>query len=153
MRLTNGQFVEQLLSVWVSSNELVHYLEVSMKLLKKYGRSILTKKYLIEVKKTSPEVVSVLSALKVADKSNIAKIKTIIRLIKEWAKDYIAEFVIKTGNENNYDTIKKFLDMKFADNSVEKKVDSDNLVKISGEWWFYKRWLEQDVKKILWVSN
>ena len=124
-----------------------------MKLLKKYGRSILTQKYLDEVKKTSSETADILAALKVSDKSKIPKIKTIIRLLKEKSQDYNAEFVVKLWDKNHYGLVKKFLDTKFVDSNIEQLESTVDTVKISGEGWFYKRSLEQDTKKLLGVSE
>jgi hypothetical protein len=82
---------------------------------------ILTQRYLNEVKKTSPEIADILSSLKIADKSTVAKIKTIVRLLKEKSTDYHEEFVVSLGNESQHNLVKKFLDEKFENSEIEQK--------------------------------
>lgn len=149
MRLTNGQFVDKLLSLSIPSNDIIHQLEVSMKLLKKYGRMLFTDKYIKEIHSKYSDIADLLQSLKIAKKHDMKTIKILIRLIKEKATDYYEEFIVKAWTEEHYMQMKAFLDKKFDKSSVENHTTMWNSVRVSWEGRYYKRGLEQDAKKLL----
>lgn len=149
MRLTNEQFVEQIMSFDVKSNDLVTYFVIGSKLLKTYGKVIYTESYSKIINNISPDLWRVILMLKLSKKDHPEDIKNLIRLIKSRSKNYTPEFTIKTDSEEHYTQIVSYLNENFEGNTTTKHTSMWNSIRVSGEWWYYKRWLSQDIQKIL----
>lgn len=152
MRLTDKQFVEQVLETNANPNDLIVSLEVVAKLLKKYGKIVYSKDFANSIKDISSEVYNLLFALKVSSKDDKNTIKNIIMLIKRMAKDYNPQFVVKTDSKTHNTQIQDFLNKKFEDWNVSLESNSEEGVSVSGEGRYYQRSLDQDVKKLLNIS-
>jgi len=148
---TNKQFINHVLSVKCSANEIITQLEVVILLVKKYGKLVYTDQYLTLIEEVVPDSTAMLIALKRANKLKVGLIRDIISLVKKYSNNYYKEFVVKTDTENHYQMVKSFLDGKFEGSKVDKHTTHGSGVRISWEGWYYKRWLEQDIKKILGV--
>jgi len=149
MKISDKQFVQHLVSWEVDSNELIHYFQVCEKLLKKYWRAIFTEKYLENIKKVSNTTYEMLVVLKKSNKDSALSIKNIIRIFKEIAKDYKPEFTIKSDSKDHNQKLEKHLKNTFQESNILQNQNIQDEIKISGEWRYYKRWFEQDVKKLL----
>ncbi len=152
MRLTNWQFVEQLLEHGDIVNDIVGYLRLSEILIKKYGKLLFLDSVLTSIRDVSVDLYYFLLLLKLSKKTSLKDIKKIIPLLKrQWAENYQKNFVISSSPEVASQDIKKYLYALFPDALVEHQEQDSEEVLVSGEWWYYKRWLEQDVKKLLWL--
>lgn len=150
MKISDKQFVKYLIEWWVSSNEIIHYFQVCEKLLKKYGKVVFGPKYLTEIQKASDVVAEILIILKKTGKTAATNIKNIIKSLKEVSKDYKQEFMIKSDSKDHNEKIKSHLITMFEDSKInQNQVVEQDEVRISGEWRYYKRWFEQDVKGLL----
>lgn len=152
MRLTDKQFVEQILETNANPNELIVNLELVIKLLKKYGKVVYGSDFAKNIKDISPEVHDLLFALKTASKDNVANIKNIISLIKKLDSNYNPTFVVKTDSKDHNTQIQDFLNKKFKDGDITSQGDIDQWVSVAGEGRYYQRSLDQDVKKLLKIS-
>ena len=149
MKISDKQFVKKLTSSNINTNELIHYFQICEKLLKKYWKQIFTFKYLENVKNVSTTTYEILSILKNINKDNNLSIKNIIRLLKEIAQDYKPEFTIKSDSIDHNRKIEDYLKSTFQESNIAKDQRPQDEIKISGEWRYYKRSFEQDVRKLL----
>lgn len=149
MKISDKQFVNQLLAWDNNTNEMIHYFQVCEKLLKKHWRAIFTSAYLENVQKASTIVYEVLLILKQTNKDNALSIKNIIKNLKETAKDYKPEFTIKSDSMDHNNALASHIKESFQESTIINDNASQDDVKISGEWRYYKRWFEQDIKKLL----
>jgi len=149
VHLTNEQLANHFLTIQQPINDIVVYLTVCQKLLKNYGKIVYSSAYFSLVTHISPELKNFLLILKASKKDSSEDIKHLIRIIKEKSSDYHPEFVVKTDSSDHYQQISSFLDTTFTNNTITQHTSKWNSIRVSWEWWYYKRWLEQDIKKLL----
>jgi len=101
------------------------------------------------IKKASSTVYEVLLILKKANKDTALNIKNIIKNMKEVAPDYKPEFTIKSDSLDHNHKLEVHIKHTFEESNIINDHPTQEDVKISGEWRYYKRWFEQDVKKLL----
>jgi hypothetical protein len=70
-------------------------------------------------------------------------------LLKKRAENYDKSFTILSDSQDHQLQIKWFLENRFAHLQVSHHVLEWEQISVAGEWWYYKRDLEQDVKKLL----
>jgi len=149
VHFTDKQFVNKLTSIDLPINKLVDNIQVVVFLVKKYWRVVFSKDYLDLIKKVSPDTGNMLVALKLANKHKIVSLRNIIGLLKKDFDDYKESFIVEVDTKEQYESVSWFLEKRFVGwKSLEKKSDMWN-VKVSWEWRYYKRWLEQDIVKLL----
>lgn len=130
-------------------NNLVYYLVVSEKLIKKYGKLLFVSEVLEQIKKESIDLYYFLLLLKSSKKTSVTNIKIIISLLKKQSKNYSSEFVVSVDTSVDQGPIQKYLEMNFDASLIEHKIVEGEEVFVAWEWRYYKRSLEQDVKKLL----
>jgi len=151
VRLTDKQFAQQLLALDMGANEIIKALLVSSRLLKWYGKMLYLDDCLDSVKHVSHNVYVMLLALKKTWKLKANNIRNLIAWTKKYSEWYHSEFVVKADTVEHYEDVKKYLDGKFLWSEITQHTTKWNSIRISGEGRYYKRWLEQDVEKLLWL--
>lgn len=149
VRLTDKQLVNQLLSAWFETNDLVDWLDMSMNLMKSYWKILYSGEVLDGIKGISSSTYLCLLILKITNKRDVTTIRNLISFVKKLSKNYADGFVVKANTSQHYEKVKKYLDTEFDWSHVEKYTTKWNSIRVSGEWRYYKRWLEQDVMKLL----
>ncbi len=151
MRITNWQLVEIMLADNVDPNILVRNLEVGVKLIKKYGKALFADMHIAAVKEVAKDVYMLLIVLRHAKKTDISSVKAVISLVKQRSDRYTWEYKVNSDSQVHNDTLKEFVQNSFAWAHVEHHVVEKQKVSVTGEWRYYKRDLEQDLKKLLYV--
>lgn len=148
MNLNNKKLIEILLSWGVSANIMVDMLSSIWLLTKRHGKILYTQKYIDSVSKVDNNLWHLLLILKKTNKMTQKDIKHLIELIKSSTDNYKKEFIISTNIENK--TINEHLKSKFNDSQIETKLQDNLWIKISWEWWYFKKDLDLDLQKLLW---
>lgn len=148
MYFTNKQFIETITSTGVSTNQIVDYLKIVSLLIKKYWRIIYSTQFLETIKNNFIEVYNIINILKKTNKHSLLSIKKLISILKK-NTDYKENFQIEIQENENYEKVKNYINSKFESSSVEQKSAENISIKISWEWWYYKRNLDQDIEKLI----
>ncbi len=155
MYLTNDKLLDQMKENWLSTNQIIELFDSVLFLLKKYWKNINTKKILDIIEKESQSLFWMIIILKKTNKLYISKISILIKKLKEKNSDYDYSFDIVSNSDRYSSDSEDFLKSKFKDKKlkINKKNTEDIELKIKWEWFFYKRWLKQDIDKILSIDN
>jgi len=150
MRITNKALSQIFLDWWIAVNDLILYLEASMKLLKKYKKKLILSDILSVIKDVDKNLYSIVIILQYYEELDISSIKNIIKEIKQESKDYVPTFTINIIEQSQKYNIEDLLNKKFPKCSVKKNQNLDVWAFIHWEWWYYKRNIDQDLQKLLW---
>lgn len=149
MRISNQALTKTFLETDIASNDLVVYFDILIKLLKKYKKRLLDSNILEIIKTNDETLYTFIILLKHHNKLDITSIKSISTEIKKQSTDYTPTFtvnIIKNPKEN--DIVEK-LKSKFQNCEIKKQDWFELGAYISGEWWYYKRNIDQDLQKLL----
>ncbi|MDD3262561.1 MAG: hypothetical protein PHR61_01835 [Candidatus Absconditabacteria bacterium] len=149
MRISNQALTKTFLEADIASNDLVLYFDILIKLLKKHKKRLLDSNILEIIKANDETLYTFIILLKHHNKLDISSIKSISTEIKKQSKDYIPTFtvnIIKNPKEN--DIVEK-LKSKFQNCEIKKQDGFELGAYISGEGWYYKRNIDQDLQKLL----
>ncbi|NOZ45039.1 MAG: hypothetical protein GXP45_08085 [bacterium] len=149
MYFTNGQFVAMLLEDDHVSNQLVHYLLLAEKLIKKYGKLLFVAEILELIQQEDTALYHLLLLLKRTNKVSIRDIKAIRNLFKQSSSDYKKEFVISLDKEFDIESVVSRVKKEFFGAKVSRDDREDASVSLSGEGRYYKKDFLQDAKKLL----
>lgn len=140
---------EVLWNLDMSSNELIGYFQIVNTLIKKYGKRLLSPKIINIVQQADPNVYGLLLILIHHKKNKTIAIQNIIKQLKTNA-DYIPNFEVHMIEDSHKHSIQDKIKERFPWSVVHVHHNIDLWVSVSGEWWHYKRNIDQDLKKILW---
>lgn len=149
MHITNTVFVPYLLDTKIPSNELVQYLEMILKLNKKYGKKLYVSEVITNLKELDIHLHDILLLLWHFQKNKTTTIKTLIRMIKTLARDYKDVFSVNGDSDVHKEKLTAYLENNFDKSLINQNNKSTSWIAIKGEWWYYKRDLDQDLRKLL----
>ncbi len=152
MYVTDKQFATILLESGIEENSLVNAVLTANKLLKRYGQSIYSKTYRELVENIAPETAAVLYAAKEVNKHNAEKLRHIAKLLKNMANNYQPTFTIQSPSEVT-EKLETYLQKKITNAQIDTQEIQTNMVHIAGEWSYYKRSVDKDVRTLLWLYN
>jgi len=152
MYVTDKQFAAILLDSGIEENSLVNAVITANKLLKRYWQSIYSKAYSELVENISPETAAVLYAAKEVDKNSSDKLRHIAKLLKSMASNYQPTFTIQSPSEVT-EKLETYLQNKVKDSHIDTEEIQTNMINIQGEWSYYKRSVDKDVRTLLWLYN
>lgn len=150
MRITDRQFASILRESSSDTNNIVHLLQTSMKVLKKYGQNVFTKEYMEAITNVDQNLAKILISLKHAWKIKVSNITSILRLVKENNKNYKHEYRIQRPKNANTKQIESFIHDKDKEQSIIEQEDTQSTeVIVKGEWNYYKRSAIAEAEKLL----
>jgi len=86
--------------------------------------------------------------LKKLNKLDIQNIQSLIRLLKLYYPEYKKYFVVE-ANQKIYDQIVFYLKDRFQNVDINYKQSDLIWAKVKGEWWYFGKWLDKDLSKLL----
>lgn len=150
MRITDKQFALILKKNSDNTNNIVHLLQTSIKVLKEYGQNVFTKEYMEAIIHVDEDVGKILVSLKHAWKTKISNITSILRLLKENNKNYKHQYTITTPKDTDTKIIKSFIHKKDNEDSIIEQSNTQSTeIIVKGEWNYYKRSAIVEVEKLL----
>lgn len=152
MYITDKQFAQMLIQTDINHNVLVDATIVASKLLKRYGQAVYSTTYTQVIQESSPEAAAVLIAAKDTGKSTPEKLRHIVKILKNIAKNYKPHFVVQ-GRDAVVKELESFVHKQQQNAQIDTHTSQDDTVTISGEGFYYKRSVEKDTRTILWLYN
>lgn len=142
--------VDLLVQSPIATNQLIQYLEVILLLLKKYGKRLYRPSILQAIHSIEPWIASLLRLLHTYAISTPYAIQQLCTTIKRRRTDYIPQFTVFSPKEEYVSHIQHQLQQQFSQCRVHHQPTLEVGIEITGEWWHYKRHLDQDIEKLLW---
>ena len=150
MHITNKQFALILKENSEDINNVVHLLQTSIKVLKKYGQNVFAKEYMEAITHVDKDLGKILISLNHAWKIKITNITSILRLVKENNKNYKHQYTIHSPKNTDTKRIESFIHDKDKEQSIiEQENTQSTEVIIKGEWNYYKRSAIAEAEKLL----
>ncbi len=147
MHITLKQIAKQLTSSWQIVDDLLINLNVLKTLLALYWKLVYNENFLKFLHSINPDLEQLAKFLYKIWKRSNKDIKSLIVLIKQEYPNYKKSFIIKSSNSVKKDILEK-LKNKFWDIEVDE-IEVDNWVFVKWEWYFYKRFIDLDIDKLL----
>jgi len=150
MRITDKQFALILKENSSETNNIVHLLQASMKVLKKYGQNVFAKEYMEAITTVDKDLANILISLKHAWKTKVSNITSILRLLKQNNESYKHEYKITAPKSINTNNIETFIHEQDKKDSLIEQSDTQNAeVIVKWEWNYYKRSAIAEATKLL----
>jgi len=150
MALTTATLIDTFLQTGISPNDLLVHFESILLLRKKYGKQLYTSRIVKSIEQAEPTTYAIIQILSHYNKHSSIAIKYLISYIKKNIKTYVENFTIIAPTKKQTETITQYLHNKFPNSSINTQDTIDLGITIAGEWWHYKRNLDQDIQKLLW---
>lgn len=125
---------------------ILEYIQISIHLLRKFGKKILDPKVLSQI--SDQNLRDFIDMIHKTGRFNIKSLKKFEGLVKKNFPDYKKDFVLSSkkdiGSDLNNMISKKFdkFDIKFEKSEIL-------WLSLSGEWFYYKKSLDNDLSKLL----
>lgn len=148
MYITQQQLAKRLVQDTPATDTLLVVLHVVQKLISIYGKNTFHPSIQEQIQKVVPAVATCCSILKKTGKTKNADIKSLILLVKQEAKNYTKEFIVQ-WTEGAVQEIQAFISQKFGEVAIDAKKYSWQGIRITGEWMYYERNIENDTKELL----
>ncbi len=149
MRIGNQSIAKIFIESDITSNDLVAYFDVLIKLFKKYKKKILNTNILEIINTQDNKLYTIIKLLEHYNKLDISSIKNISTEIKKQSSDYTPTFTVNIIKHPKKDDVVNRLQSKFPKCGVNQQDWFELGAYISGEWWYYKRNIDQDLQKLL----
>ncbi len=133
----------------ITSNDLITYFGILIKLLKKHKKRLLDSSILDIIKEQDNNLYNLINIFKHYNKLDTTSIKNISTEIKKQSSDYIPTFAVNIIEHPKKNDVVERLQSKFPKCEVKQYDGFEIGAYISGEWWYYKRNIDQDLQKLL----
>ena len=150
MYISNNVLVKKYFTQFEDGKKLYYILLVVYKLIEKFWKRLKNEVFLNKISEVDKEIVFMIKLLDCSWKLNLNDVRQIISLLRKERKDIPKIFEISVYKDENIDAIKEKLNNMFG-KSIEINVEETNklILNVRWEWWYYKRWLDKDLNKLL----
>ncbi len=150
MYISNNVLVKKYFTQFEDGKKLYYILLVVYKLIEKFWKRLKNEVFLNKISEVDKEIVFMIKLLGCSWKLNLNDVRQIISLLRKERKDIPKIFEISVYKDENIDAIKEKLNNMFG-KSIEINVEETNklILNVRWEWWYYKRWLDKDLNKLL----
>lgn len=138
--------IDHMLSIEIPHNDLVSYLEIIVKLQKRYGKNFYHPKILSCIKDIDKETYILLHE---TQKLTTKDIQKLIIQIKKTSSSYVPTFTICTPRNDYKKALEEQIGHHFTQYNTQYQEDINLWVTVSWEWRYYKRNIDQDIQKLL----
>lgn len=151
MRIKNIDLIKTLLWANVTWNDLAAQLFIVSKLAKKYWSALFSQKYIKEISSAEKNLSELIIILKQFGKTKYSDIKKLITIVKQVATDYDLSFKISSDSQKHNQELLSYIENKFKNSKTDLGLSWNLWVSVFWEWRYYKKNLDSDLKKILWI--